>query len=47
VKHIQQSVEAIQKAVEAMEEDTTRLKITVAETLVRCNERHKVRRTHR
>ena len=43
VKHIQLAVERIEKSVKIMTEDTTKLKITVAETLVRCNERHRVR----
>ena len=47
VKHIQLAVERIEKSVRTMTEDTTQLKITVAESLVRCNERHRVRRTKR
>jgi len=41
VKHIQLAVERIEKSVKIMTEDTTKLKITVAEVLVRCNERHR------
>lgn len=43
LKHIQLAVEGIEKSVKIMQEDSTKLKITVAETLVRCNERHRVR----
>ncbi len=44
LKHIQLAVEGIEKSVKTIQEDSTKLKITVAECVVRCNERHKVKR---
>ena len=41
LKHIQLAVEKIQQSVKIIEEDSTKLKITVAENVVRCNERHR------